>query len=84
MSVGREGLTLTELRERKATFKEMRDAGFCLEAIWKSPGFSSQDLIKPAGFTLEEVIKSGLFRPDDITRMGYTLDEKHVLAAGKD
>jgi hypothetical protein len=82
MSFGREGLTLSELRERKSTFKEMRDAGFSLDAIWKSPGFSSQDLIKPAGFTLEEVIKSGLFRPEDIIRMGYTLGVNEVISAG--
>lgn len=74
--------TLLELRKKKATFKEMRDAGFHLEAIWKSPGFSSQDLIQPAGFTLEEVIKSGLFRPEDIIRMGYNLGVNEVRAAG--
>jgi len=74
--------TLNELRAKKATFTEMRDAGFKLKEIWTSPGYSSQDLIKPAGFTLKEVLETNLFTPDNILSMEYELGKTELQSAG--
>ena len=74
--------TLKELRDKKATFAEMRDAGFKLKDIWISPGYSSQDLINPAGFTLKDVLETNLFTPDNIISMGYELGKTELQSAG--